>query len=161
VLNPIVAALDELIHIQQQLIEFAEKKRVILIERKVDELNLLVKQEAKLVKQLNHAENERERLTGELLQQHPALSFNQVIGQLPDKAIKNKLQSQMDQLQDLLSELQAKNKVNERLLIDSMNFVQHMIEQVTKSKQQHFNYQSPLGQQTSQSSSRGFFDTKA
>jgi len=160
-LQPIVAALDRLIYIQQQLLEFAEQKRTILIERKMDELNFLVKQEGKLVKQLNQAESERETLAAELLQKHPALNFSQLVAQLPDEAMKQKLQSQMKLLQELLIELQAKNKVNERLLIDSMNFVQHMIDQVTKSKQQHFNYQPPLGQQKTPTNSRGFFDTKA
>jgi hypothetical protein len=161
VLHLIVTTLDELISIQNQLINFAEKKTTVLIERKVDELNKLVQEETKIVKQLTDLDNERERLVESLLQKHPSLSFSQFVEQLPGDSTRSKLQSQLETLQQLMVELQAKNKINERLLTDSMSFVQHMIEQVTKSKQQHFNYQSPLGQQKSLTSSQGFFDTKA
>ncbi|PUB14680.1 flagellar protein FlgN [Paenisporosarcina sp. OV554] len=160
-LHLIVTTLDELISIQNQLINFAEKKTTVLIERKVDELNKLVQEETKVVKQLNDLDNERERLVEILLQKHPSLSFSQFVEQLPCDSTRSKLQSQLERLQQLMVELQAKNKINERLLTDSMSFVQHMIEQVTKSKQQHFNYQSPIGQQKSLTSSQGFFDTKA
>jgi hypothetical protein len=161
VLHLIVTTLDELISIQNQLINFAEKKTTVLIERKVDELNKLVQEETKIVKQLTDLDNERERLVESLLQKHPLFSFSQFVEQLPGDSTRSKLQSQLETLQQLMVELQAKNKINERLLTDSMSFVQHMIEQVTKSKQQHFNYQSPLGQQKSLTSSQGFFDTKA
>lgn len=160
-LHLIVTTLDDLINIQNQLIIFAEQKTTVLIERKVDELNKLVQEETKVVKQLSDLDNERERLVESLLQKHPSLSFSQFVEQLPEDSTRSKLQSQLETLQELMIELQAKNKINERLLTDSMSFVQHMIEQVTKSKQQHFNYQSPIGQQKSLTSSQGFFDTKA
>ena len=160
-LKSVVTTLNELINIQKQLLEYAEKKKAILIERKIDELNQLVKEEAKLVKQLEHLENERAQLVESVLQQQPSLSFYQYVEQIPDNLTRTNLQFQLKTLQQLMVELQAKNQLNEKLLIDSMSFVHHMIEQVTKSKQQSFNYQSPLGQQKSQTNSRGFFDTKA
>lgn len=160
-LTSLAATLEELIGIQKQLLDFAEQKRIVLIERKVDELNGLVKEEAKLVKQLNQAENGREQLAEELRQEHPDLTFSEFVAQLPDEIMKKRLQTQIETLQELLVELQAKNKINERLLIDSMSFVQHMIDQVTKTKQQNFNYQSPMGQPKLQTGNRGFFDTKA
>lgn len=160
-LTTLASKLEELIDIQKQLLDFAELKQVILIERKVDELNGLVKEEAKLVKRLNRIESEREKLVAELGKEHPYLSFSQFVEGLSDEIMKKKLQTQIRTLQELLLKLQAKNKINERLLIDSMTFVQHMIDQVTKTKQQNFNYQSPMDPQKSQTSNRGFFDTKA
>jgi hypothetical protein len=156
-----VTTLEELISVQKQLINFAEQKKTVLIERKIDELNKLVQEETKVVKQLNDLENEREKLVKTLLEKYPTLSFSQFVEQIQDAGTRNNLQLQLKTLQQLMGDLQAKNKINERLLKDSMSFVQHMIEQVTKSKQQHFNYQSPLGQQKSPTSSQGFFDTKA
>lgn len=160
-LNLIVTTLEELISIQKKLINYAERKKTVLIERKVDDLNRLVKEEEMLVKQLIQLENERKQVVESLLQNYPAFSFNQFIEQIPDDSKKKTLQVKMKTLQQLIVELQALNKVNETLLKDSMSFVQYMIDQVTKSRQQHFNYQSPLGQQKSQTSNRGFFDTKA
>ena len=160
-LQLVVTTLEELINIQKQLINVAERKQTVLIERKVDELNRLVQEEAKIVKRLNELETERQQLVEGLLEKHPTHSFSQFVEQIPEASTRNHLQLQLKTLQQLMGELQAKNKINERLLKDSMSFVQHMIEQVTKSKQQHFNYQSPMGQQKSPTNSQGFFDTKA
>lgn len=160
-LNLVVHTLDELISIQKQLIRYAERKQTVLIERKVDELTELVKEESKLVKQLGQLEDERQQLVADVLEEHPGLTFSQFAEQLPDEHIKQELHNQLTTLQMLLVELQAKNKTNEKLLEDSMSFVQHMITQVTKSKQQHFNYQSPTGQQKIQTNNQGFFDTRA
>ncbi|MGE6487491.1 flagellar protein FlgN [Paenisporosarcina sp. NPDC076898] len=156
----LVTTLEELMVILKQLIDLAERKKVLLIERKVDELNQLVQEEAKIVKQLNLVDQEREQLVESALQNHPSLSFSQFVEQLPDELTRKNLQSKLKTLQQLMTELHDINKVNERLIEDSVNFVQHMIEHITKSKQQHFNYQSP-NQQKSQTSNRGFFDTKA
>jgi hypothetical protein len=157
----LIVTLEQLISVQKQLITFAEQKKTVLIEREIDELNKLVQEETKVVKQLNELENERAKLVDSLLEKHPTLSFSQFVEQIQDAGTRENVQKQLKTLQQLMRELQAKNKINERLLKDSMSFVQHMIEQVTKSKQQHFNYQSPLAQQKSQSNSQGFFDTKA
>jgi flagellar biosynthesis/type III secretory pathway chaperone len=159
-LAAIAAKLEELSDVQQQLLDVAEQKRQIIIERKIEELNELVKQEAKLIDRLSAAESEREQLVEEFLGLHPALSFQEALGQAPDELARKKVVTQMAALQQGMSDLQAKNKVNERLLKDAIHFVQHMIEQVTKSKQQNFNYQSPM-QTKSTTASRGFFDTKA
>jgi len=161
VLKLVGTTLNELIELQKQLLNYAEQKRTILIERKIDDLNRLVKEEAKLVKQLEHLENERVKLVEDVMQNHSSLSFSQFVDQLPDEKVKQNLQFQLKTLQQFMLDLQSANRVNETILKDSMSFVHHMIDQVTKSKQQHFNYQSPLDQQKSQTSSRGFFDTKA
>lgn len=160
-LNLVDTTLGKLISIQKQLINLAERKKTVIIGRKVEVLNQLVKEETMLVKQLGQVESERAQLVEDMLQKHPSLSFVQFIDQFPDESTRINVQSQMKTLQKLIVELQALNKVNETLLKDSMSFVQYMIDQVTKSRQQHFNYQSPLGQQKSQTSNRGFFDTKA
>lgn len=160
-LNLVVNTLDELISLQKQLIRYAERKQTVLIERKVDELTELVKEEAKLVKQLSQLEDERQLLVADVLEEHPGLTFSQFAEQIPDEQVRQELHLQLKTLQMLLTELQAKNKTNEKILEDSMSFVQHMITQVTKSKQQQFNYQSPAGQQKTQTTNQGFFDTRA
>lgn len=160
-LNLVDTTLEKLISIQKQLINLSERKKTVIIERKVEDLNQLVKEETILVKQLGQVESERAQLVEDMLQKHPSLSFGQIVDQFPGESTRINVQSQMKTLQQLIVELQAINKVNETLLKDSMSFVQYMIDQVTKSRQQGFNYQSPLVQQKSQTSNRGFFDTKA
>lgn len=160
-LDLVVTTLDELISLQKQLIRYAERKQTVLIERKVDELTELVKEESKLVKQLGELEDERQQLVADVLDEHPGLTFSEFTEQISDEKVKKELHLQLKTLQTLLTELQAKNKVNEKILEDSMSFVQHMITQVTKSKQQHFNYQSPGIQQKMQTNNQGFFDTRA
>jgi hypothetical protein len=161
VINSVITTMKELIHIQKKLIRFAEQKRTVLIEREIDELNQLMTEEAKLVKQLEQVENERIQLIDNLLEEHPSLNFNQFVEQLPDDLLKEKIIEQLHILRGLMTELQTKNRVNEKLIEDSLGFVHHMVDQVIKSKQQHFNYQSPLDKQKSQTINHGFFDSKA
>ncbi len=160
-LDLVVNTLEELIHIQKQLLNYSERKKTVLIERKVAELNQIVQEEARLLKQLGKIENDRKQQVEAVLKEHPSLTFIQFVDILPDDLSRRKLTSQLNILQKLTLELQSKNKVNEQLLKDSLSFVQYMIDQVTHSKQRHFNYQSPLRPQNSQTCSRGFFDTKA
>jgi hypothetical protein len=161
VINSVITTMKELIHIQKKLIRFAEQKRTVLIEREIDELNQLMTEEAKLVKQLEQVENERIQLIEKLLEEYPSLNFNQFVEQLPDDLLKEKIIAQLHILRDLMTKLQTKNQVNEKLIEDSLGFVHHMVDQVIKSKQQHFNYQSPLDKQKSQTINHGFFDSKA
>lgn len=160
-LDLVVHTLDELINIQKQLINYSERKKTVLIERKLDELNQIVQEEAKLVKQLGKLENDRKHQMESVMHEESSLSFRQFVDTLTDDLTRKKLTTQFYTLQQLAIELQSKNKVNEQLLKDSLSFVQYMIDQVTHSQQRHFNYQSPLRPQNSQTSSRGFFDTKA
>jgi hypothetical protein len=161
VINSVITTMKELIHIQKKLIRFAEQKRTVLIEREIDELNQLMTEEAKLVKQLEQVENERIQLIEKLLEEYPSLNFNQFVEQLPDDLLKEKIIEQLHILRGLMTNLQTKNRVNEKLIEDSLGFVHHMVDQVIKSKQQHFNYQSPLDKQKSQTINHGFFDSKA
>lgn len=161
VLKMMTATLDELITIQHQLIRYAERKQVVLIEHKVDELTELVKEETRLIRRLGQLEDERQRLVTEVLQEHPGLNFSQFADQLTDEQAKLELKLQLKTLQQLLEELQLKNRHNEKLVLDSMGFVQEMIEQVTAPKKAPFNYQPKSGAPKSQTENRGFFDTKA
>ncbi|MFD1032806.1 flagellar protein FlgN [Metaplanococcus flavidus] len=156
-----VAALDGLITVQEGLIICADNKKAALIERSVEDLNKITIEEKKLVKQLEQAEQERMAVMESISQEQPAASFQSFLDQVPSEQERHKLESQLKTLQELTGELQAKNKINDRLLKDSMGFVQHMIDQITQSQQQQFNYQSPTGQKNSQTGNRGFFDTKA
>ena len=157
----VITTIKELINSQKKLLRITERKRTALIERKVEDLNRLVAEETKCVKEIERIETERMMLVTQLLEEHPTLTFNGYVDQLPDDALKEDLQTKLQALTSLLTELQMKNRVNEKLLEDSLGFVHHMIDKVVKSKQQHFNYQSPLDKQKSQTINHGFFDSKA
>ncbi|MBU9672610.1 flagellar protein FlgN [Planococcus sp. CP5-4] len=155
------ATLDELIVIQQQLIRYAERKQTVLIEHKVDELTELVKEETRLLRRLGQLEDERERLVIEVLEEHPGLSFSQFTEQLSDETAKQALQEQLTTLKQLLMELQAKNRQNEKLVQDSVDFIAGMIGHITTPVKQPYNYQPQSSTKHTQSTNRGFFDTKA
>ncbi|WP_053360846.1 flagellar protein FlgN [Bacillus sp. FJAT-27251] len=156
----IIQTLENMIITQKQLISLSERKKTALIQRDVSELNGIVGEEARLVKLFGELENQRLEQAELILQAHPSLTFGQLADAVPAES-GGKLRSRIDTLKELMAELQEKNKVNEQLLKDSLNFVQHMIGQVAHSGQRHFNYQSPLSPQKTQAGSRAFFDTKA
>ena len=161
VLKLMTATLDELITIQQQLIRYAERKQTVLIEHKIDELTELVKEETRLIRRLGQLEDERERLVTEVLEEHPGLSFSEFTEQVPDEAARRALQEQLTTLKQLLLELQAKNRQNEKLVQDSVDFIQGMIGHITTPVKQPYNYPPKSGAAPKQSTNRGFFDTKA
>src|SRR5690606_23945908 len=101
--------LDGLITIQQQLILCADNKKTALIERSTDSLNAITKEEKKLVKQLEQAEEERMSVMESVLQDSSAANFQAWLGTLPSGQEKHKLESQLKTLQELTAELQAKN----------------------------------------------------
>lgn len=160
-LKMMTATLDDLITIQHQLIRYAERKQTVLIEHKVDELTELVKEETRLIRRLGQLEDERERLVIEVLEEHPGLSFSQFTEQLSDETAKQALQDQLTTLKHLLLELQAKNRQNEKLVQDSVDFIAGMIGHITTPTKQPYNYQPQSRTQHTQSTNRGFFDTKA
>lgn len=160
-LELLVTKLEELTNIQRQLLQYAERKKAVLIERSIDELTEMVQGERKLVKELGQLEKERVQLVDKVLESHPNVTFREFLAGISDRELRVQLESQLNTLQGLMTELQMKNKLNEQLLKDSMNFVHQMIDQVTQSQKQQFNYQSPQSQQKSESSSHGFFDTRA
>ena len=160
-LKMMTATLDDLISIQHQLIRYAERKQTVLIEHKVDELTELVKEETRLIRRLGQLEDERERLVIEVLEEHPGLSFSQFTEQLSDETAKHALQDQLTTLKHLLLELQAKNRQNEKLVQDSVDFIAGMIGHITTPAKQPYNYQPQSGTKPTQSTNRGFFDTKA
>lgn len=160
-LKMMTATLDELITIQHQLIRYAERKQTVLIEHKVDELTELVKEETRLIRRLGQLEDERERLVIEVLEEHPGLSFSQFTEQLSDETAKLALQDQLTTLKQLLMELQAKNRQNEKLVQDSVDFISGMIGHITTPAKQPYNYQPQSNTKHTQSTNRGFFDTKA
>lgn len=160
-LKMMTATLDELITIQQQLIRYAERKQTVLIENKVDELTELVKEETRLIRRLGQLEDERQRLVTEVLEEYPGLSFSQFAEQMTDESAKHALQEQLSTLKQLLMELQAKNRQNEKLVQDSVDFIEGMIGHITAPVKQPYNYQPQSGAKNTQSTNRGFFDTKA
>lgn len=157
-INSIVQIMDEIIHINRQLIEIADRKKTMIIERNMDDLNKLIPEEEELVKKIGHYENELLKLS-----ENPfPVTFSELIEQIPEESTRKKLQEKQASMLNYMVELQEKNQMNESLLKDSLQFVRHMMEQITKSKQQQsFNYQSPLQKQNTSINSRGFFDTKA
>jgi flagellar biosynthesis/type III secretory pathway chaperone len=157
----IIQTLENMIITQKQLIGLSERKKTALVQRDVSELNAIVGEESRLVKLFGELENKRLEQAEQLLQAHPSLTFGQLAHAVPDESAGKKLRSHIETLNELMVELQEMNKLNEQLLKDSLNFVQHMIGQVAHSGQRHFNYQSPLSPQKMQAGSRAFFDTKA
>lgn len=156
-----VITLDQLIGIHQQLIEIAERKKSIIIEHKMNDLNELIHEEEELVAKLNQLNMERQELVKKGSKGNTSLSFSEYIKQIEDEFTRKKLQFQQATLYETMLELQEKNRLNEHLLKDAIQFTNYMMEQIMKSKQKQFNYQPPTHKQNASIGTRGFFDTKA
>lgn len=160
-LELLVTKLEEITDIHHHLLHYADKKQNAIIERNIDELNNLVQEESQLVKRVNQLENERIQLVKDIAGVQQDQSFRIMISEIPDVKMRESILKQITTLQQLMEELQVRNNINEQLLKDALSFVQQMINQVTKSKNNQYNYQSPGSQQPTETGGRGFFDTRA
>lgn len=165
-IEPIIRVLKELIQLHQQLLDTSERKKQTLVEGNVDALTQLLKEEAKLVKELGKCEEERVFQLKQYLQVRGMKEENFSLRQLIEIVIEPKQQKvlveQLNQLQEVVGSIQEINQLNTKLLEDSLAYVNQSIELITDVRDDEINYKRPnQGKSSSSVSGRGFFDQKA
>jgi flagellar biosynthesis/type III secretory pathway chaperone len=165
-LNVLIEVLQDMAAVNRELLQVADQKREVLIERNITELDRLVKIEAVLVKKLVKLEEDRLFQVEEYVKRSHLsfenLTFSALVETIQDEKERTELQSLIQQLTNETALLKERNALNERLIKDSLTFVNYMVDQMTAKSKQNLNYQHPTSRVQNQSSSgRSFFDTKA
>jgi len=159
--NLTIETLDNLIDIQRQLIDIADRKKEMIIERKIDDLIQINKNEEIIIDQFIKLKNDLEyQIIQHSTNNDTPTSLNDFIDPITDLSLKEKMREKQSILFQEMITLKDKNQLLEHLLKDSLQFVHQMVDQLTKSKQQNYNYTSPMQKQTA-TFTKGFFDTKA
>lgn len=157
------AILDQLIELHRELLTVAEKKRKVVISGQPDALQNLLKEEDALIAKLETVEEERLKCVGQIA---PAakdvrhVTLHQLLEQM-DERDRTAIQGQMKQLLQLIEQLKRENELNQTLVHESLQHVQHTLNVLTKHPAEDYLYGPRQQEPAENRESSGIFDRKA
>ncbi|WP_025716543.1 flagellar protein FlgN [Paenibacillus sp. 1-18] len=165
---PLVRLIDVLEQLDQKhliLLELAKSKKKIVMENDINSLVQHLKQESRLLKQVEELEEARMEVSYELLRERGIKSqLNLTITELArlvfDPEDKNKLLSVQSRLSHTLSELKEVNAINQKLIEQSLVFIDYSLDLLVGRPNQEMTYMHP-DQKSNQLARPGLLDTKA
>lgn len=165
-LTPLVENLQSLIEVHQALVEMAERKKESVINDDLETLSSLVKEESKLVKEIERLEEERISLVKTYAEsiglKGDDITLSQLVSHIPNASDRDKIHHAATRLHQLITELKAKNELNNKLIEDALQYVNQSILLMT-DPEDDFTYQGTgaSARHASLVTNRSFFDTKA
>lgn len=165
---PLERLIDVLEQLDQKhliLLELAKSKKKIVMENDINSLVQHLKQESRLLKQVEELEEARMEVSYELLRERGIKSqLNLTITELArlvfDPEDKNKLLSVQSRLSHTLSELKEVNAINQKLIEQSLVFIDYSLDLLVGRPNQEMTYMHP-DQKSNQLARPGLLDTKA
>ncbi|MCC3379477.1 flagellar protein FlgN [Paenibacillus farraposensis] len=165
---PLERLIDVLEQLDQKhliLLELAKSKKKIVMENDINSLVQHLKQESRLLKQVEELEEARMEVSYELLRERGIRSqLNLTITELArlvfDPEDKNKLLSVQSRLSHTLSELKEVNAINQKLIEQSLVFIDYSLDLLVGRPNQEMTYMHP-DQKSNQLARPGLLDTKA
>ncbi|MBN8208715.1 flagellar protein FlgN [Bacillus sp. NTK071] len=154
----LLTVMSDMIRLHEKLIKVSEQKHTALVERDMESLTEVMKNEKDLLQELRAKEEMRQELTGELSGDKEQ-TLKGVLGLL-SPPVRRMVESRATELKKQAETLKALNEQNEELLKDAMAFIHHMIGHLTTPREQSITYGRP-NQKPSTGATRGYFDTKA
>jgi len=156
--------LQEMSSAYERLLQLGREKKVVLIKGNVNQLNTIMQEENKLVKRVQVLEEERIDLVRKLYQAKGIImeetTLSKVIEIVSSQEEKDKLRLLQEKLFKLLSELKKVNDLNQQLIEQSLEYIQHSITSYTQGQGQNNTYGRSLTEDN-QIERTSFFDTKA
>ncbi|MCA0988898.1 flagellar protein FlgN [Guptibacillus algicola] len=153
----LLATMSNMITLHEKLMSLGELKKEALIERDVNSLSEMMKNERELLQALSVEEEKRQELVERL--GGSGQTLKEVLTKL-SPAVRRMIESRAITLKEKAEALRTLNEQNDVLLKDAMAFVHHMIGHLTASPEQSLTYTRP-NQKPASSTPRGYFDTKA
>lgn len=160
----IVQTLDEQMELYGQLLETANEKTPVLVQNEVDKLNGILQKERKLIAKAEQLEQTR------ILQTHRHFAslgyvsrmntLRELIQSVHQPELKQRLMERQHSLSTVLDELRRCNELNQKLIQQSLAFINYSIDLVIDDPAEDVVYQHP--QKNNGSGGRnGIFDTRA
>jgi flagellar biosynthesis/type III secretory pathway chaperone len=161
----LMQTMDRLIQVHQALVELAEEKTGVLVLNKVDKLNQIVNKETGLMKQITELDFQRiEDVSGFLIEKgykpNPNITvgdFVKLVVKAEDKKILTESQRQLLSTIDKLREL---NGLNQKLVEQSLAFIEYSMDLVLGPSEEDVVYRNPSHQRQGIKRA-GTFDSRA
>lgn len=158
----IIEVLEQLIAEHERMLKLANHKKEVLIAGKIDELARIVQFESRCISTIQSLELEREKHISLYLMQRgirkETCYLSDLIEMEPNPDMKLELSRCQLRLGNLVKELQNVNHLNQRLIEQSLAYVNLSLEELTAPAEEHV--YKPVQRPQSGTATR-FFDSKA
>jgi flagellar biosynthesis/type III secretory pathway chaperone len=155
----LISIMNKLIKLHKSLYELSVKKTDIVKKGDMDGLNLLLKDEQAHMAAINKVEQERLAMAKGLF---PAVG-NPSLQEIADYAYpseKAQLLQAKDELLSVISDIKARNELNQQLIHQSLQFI-NFSKSLVMPQEKEINYGPPAGKKTQPGQSPGMFNSKA
>jgi len=137
VLKPLVHVLESMLSTHETLLELAKRKKRVLIQNDMSELNAIVKEEVTLAHQVEKLEGERSGMV-RLLSLRLGLPAEELtarkVAALAGTPEERETIAQLnDQLLAVMTQLKEQNELNKQLIEQSLDFIRNSIDLLTES----------------------------
>jgi flagellar biosynthesis/type III secretory pathway chaperone len=160
----LIQTMYQLIQIHQVLLELSQQKTSILVMNQVEQLNQIVNKETSLIKKIKELDNQRiidinEFLLEKGYKPNPRITVEDVTKLVFKADDKRALEDAQRNLLRIIEELQELNQLNQKLIEQSLAFIEYSMDIVLGPPDDEVIYHKPLQQQNVKRN--GIFDQKA
>lgn len=160
----LIELLSDIYQAQLEMVEFAKRKKQILVIGKIDELSKVIQQESIWIKKVGKLEEERISVIQKIAQEKDFNSAGVTMTDLINLSDSPEEQRQLIDLQEKLNEsfqeIQRLNALNTELIEQSLEYISHSLKLFTEEPKQSYTYTKPTPDKSTVQS-RSFFDKKA
>jgi hypothetical protein len=155
--------LESLLTEHEALLDLAEQKKQVLVHGPMNIFSSLVTKEMQRVNRIKNLENERQQLLGESLKtmgiQDTDLSMWEWIQLLKDVVERQTFTQLREQLRNTLVTLKQMNELNQKLIQQSLDYVNYSMDLYMGTREKEYFYQKPSYTANSRLTSR-FIDNQ-
>jgi flagellar biosynthesis/type III secretory pathway chaperone len=165
-LYKVVEILEQLIAEHERMLKLARHKKDVLIKGAINDLARILQFESRCINTIQSLELEREKCISLYLMQRGIRKETCYISDLIEMAgsteMKQALERCQKRLGEVIGELKSLNDLNQKLIEQSLAFVNMTLEEMTAPPEQEHVYQKVNARQNPYTkAARGFFDSKA
>ncbi|MCD8500922.1 MAG: flagellar protein FlgN [Bacillaceae bacterium] len=155
--------LEQLLLVHDRLNELAKQKTECLTKADVSALKLFIQKESVLIKQLQVLEKDRIKTVHQLAMSEgynfKTMTITEVMSHLPPNQ-QSDIEQFQKQLLKAISTLKQQNELNQKLIEDSIRFVNMSLD-IIQPEQESGNYDRPTATNNEPNFGRSLFDSKA
>ncbi|MDP5275881.1 flagellar protein FlgN [Chengkuizengella axinellae] len=162
--DDIVQHLEVLDQLHFNLLELGKQKKQVIIDNNIEELKEMMNQESMLIKQISDIDSKRVQAVINFARQkgvqpNPNITITELSRFIIDPEEKKALITAQGKLLKTMDEMKHINQLNQKLIEQSLSYINVTMEAALGTSNDHATYQNPLTSQQ-QGSRKGIFDVK-
>jgi flagellar biosynthesis/type III secretory pathway chaperone len=163
-IQPLITIMEQLLESHEILLELSREKTKELVSNNVNQLNLIVNKESKLVRHIGELDKQRfleisKYLVSRGYNPNPQITVSDLIRLIFKAEEKQALLNAHNLLIAVLKSLRQVNESNKQLIQQSLSFIDYSIDLVMGPSEEDVVYQNPTQQKSDKRT--GIFDRRA